>query len=83
MIGAAEQDIIDFHARWRSQDVQSSIGDCFGCEHVDFSSRFGELVLAPREIFIEKGSVNKAGRETRDTCVVSGSLKFGAKRFLD
>jgi hypothetical protein len=81
LIGAAQQDVIDLYARWRSQDVQSSVCDCFGCEHVNISPRFGELILAPREIFIEKGSVDKAGREARDTCVVPASLKFGAKRF--
>jgi hypothetical protein len=63
LIGAAQQDVIDLYARWRSQDVQSSIGDCFGCEHVNIRSRFGELILAPCEIFFEKGSVDEAGRE--------------------
>ena len=63
LIGAAEEDVIDFHARWRSQDVQSSIGDCFGCEHLNLRSRFGELILAPREIFVEKGCVDEPGRE--------------------
>ena len=63
LIGAAEEDVIDFYARWRSQDVQSSIGDCFGCEHLNLRSRFGELIFASREIFVEKGSVDEPGRE--------------------